>query len=70
MRANFDSNQSFLRKGVKGFFTQTVHTRIMGRLLKAGQRAKILADWPIESNTAQWEKSYSPTLGVCRRKHM
>ncbi len=35
---------------------------IAGHFAQAWQRAQILAEWPIESNTAQWEKSYAPTL--------
>jgi hypothetical protein len=36
--------------------------RIAGHFAQAWQRAQILAEWPIESNAAQWEKSYAPTL--------
>jgi hypothetical protein len=36
--------------------------RIAGRFAQAWQRAQILAEWPIESNSTQWEKSYAPTL--------
>jgi hypothetical protein len=54
---------TFIRFNV-GYISQLYppFTRIGRKLAQLRQRTQILAEWPIESNTTQWEKYYASTM--------